>query len=101
MEDSKTVQTVQYIQQEENGLATSAMVLGIIGFVIGIIPFIGWFAVPLSILAVIFGVLGMRKKTKRGQAIAGLSLGAALLAWKIGFWILIILLGAMGSVSGY
>lgn len=76
---------------EQNSFAMPAMILGVIGFVIGIIPFIGWFAIPLSVLAIIFGVLGLRVETNRGQAIAGIILGAALILWKFGFWFLLII----------
>ena len=79
----------------KNGFAMPAMILGIIGFVIGIIPFIGWFAVPLSLMAIVFGFLGLSGYTNRGQAITGIVLGFVLIIWKIGFWVMIIILGIL------
>lgn len=72
-----------------NGMATASLVIGIIGLVMGIIPFLGWFFMPLWILAVVFGGLGMKKEEKRGLAITGLVLGLGTFAYKIGFWLLI------------
>jgi len=77
-----------------NGMATASLVLGIIGLVIGIIPFIGWFALPLWILAIIFGIIGAKKQVKKGLAISGIILGSFTVAYKFGFWILI----ALGSM---
>ncbi|GIN59038.1 hypothetical protein [Lederbergia ruris] len=87
------------IQKEEtNGLATAAMVLGIIGIILGVIPFIGWFTLPLWLLAIIFGFIGMRNPVKKGFAITGIILGTLTFVYKIGFWIVLILSSA---ASGY
>ena len=63
-----------------NGLAVTAMVLGIIGAVFGLLVFLFFLAIPLGILALIFGVIGLQAAPKRGgagkrQAVAGLVLG--------------------------
>lgn len=76
-----------YIQTESNGAATTSLVLGIIGFIMGLIPYIGWFMAPVWLLAVIFGLVGMRKKYKRGTAIIGFIFGLLGAAYKFGFWI--------------
>ena len=77
-----------YIQTESNSAATTSLVLGIIGFIVGLIPYIGWFMAPVWLLAIIFGLVGMRKKYKRGTAIIGFIFGLIGAAYKIGFWIL-------------
>jgi len=55
-------------------MGVAALVLGIIGLVVSIIPFIGQYALPLTGLALILGAFGMRK-TPKGLATAGLVLG--------------------------
>lgn len=90
------------IQNQSNGAATTALVLGIIGFIVGLIPYLGWFMAPVWLLAVIFGLIGMRKKYKRGTAIIGLIFGILGAAYKIGFWIVAAggILAASYTLSG-
>lgn len=52
----------------------AALVLGIVGLVISLIPIVGMYALPLTALALLFGALTIRKP-KKGMAIAGLTLG--------------------------
>jgi hypothetical protein len=60
-------------EKRHGGLATAALVLGIVGLVFGLIPgvcwFIGW---PCGVLAIIFGGLSWKGW---GKAKAGLILG--------------------------
>lgn len=62
-----------------NGLATAAMVLGIIGAVFGAMIVFFFLAAPLGILALVFGLIGRsRARTTgrgRGASITGLVLG--------------------------
>lgn len=64
--------------QPSNGPATASMVLGILGVALLWVPVVGF---VLAILAVVFGGLGLSKANagggNKGQAIAGLVLGAA------------------------
>lgn len=86
------------IQREDtNAIATAALVLGIIGLVIGIIPFIGWFMLPLWILAIVFGYLGRKKTIKQGLATTGMVLGIITFVYKFGFWIILIAISAVGG----
>ena len=59
-----------------NGLAITALVLGIVGLVLCWVPFLG---VLLGVLAVIFGIIGARRArvsgARRGQARAGWIMG--------------------------
>ena len=77
------------VQKETNGAAVTALVLGIIGVVIGFIPYIGWFMAPVWLLAIIFGIIGIRKTYKRGMSITGLILGILGATYKIGFWLVV------------
>jgi len=62
--------------QAEGGLpGVGAFVIGLIGLVISIIPFIGIYAAPLTVLAVILGAIGLRRPEGRGFSIAGLTCG--------------------------
>ncbi|MGW6454721.1 DUF4352 domain-containing protein [Streptomyces sp. NPDC055078] len=50
-----------------NGLGTAALILGIIGAVAGIIPFLFWLGGTLGLIALILGLVG-RGRVKRGEA---------------------------------
>lgn len=58
------------VTNDRSGMATAALVLGILAVVFAFIPVIGLIAFILAPLAIIFGVLG-RKSSKKGQATAG------------------------------
>jgi hypothetical protein len=62
--------------QQGNGMAVAGLVLGIIGFVLFWVPFLGWL---VALLGIIFGGLGIGRANKvgrgKGMAIAGLVLG--------------------------
>ncbi|ADU28936.1 hypothetical protein [Evansella cellulosilytica] len=83
------------VEKESNGMAVTALVLGIVGLVIGLIPFIGWFMLPLWFLAIIFGLIGRTKHYQRGMANAGIILGLIAVIYKFGFWVLIFYLGSL------
>ena len=79
------------------------MVLGIIGLVFSFIPLFGFFfALPLGILAVVFGAVGLRRVSRheannRGAAIAGLVTG--LIALVIGLIVFAAVSSAVSSTS--
>lgn len=78
--------------QQTNGMAISSLVLGILGVVLNLIPVIPYL---LGILAIIFGVAGMKMYNGKGMAVAGIVLGSITLAMKVFFWLFIILLGGI------
>lgn len=53
----------------------AALVLGIVGLVLSLVPCLGMYALPLTLIAVILGALGMKSPQSRGLAIAGLTCG--------------------------
>lgn len=55
------------LRPARNGLGTAALVLGIIGTVSGLIPFMFWLAGILGVIALILGLAG-RGRAKRGEA---------------------------------
>ncbi len=63
-------------KQESKGLSIASMVLGIISVVLFCFFYI---SIPCAILAIIFGIVGMKKGGK-GMGIAGLVLGIIALA---------------------
>jgi hypothetical protein len=78
------------------GFSVAALVLGIVGIVGAWIPFLNWVSVILGILALIFGIIAVKtKRDGKGQALAGLILGAITIAI---FLIITIVIGViMGS----
>lgn len=84
--------------QQSNGMAVSALVLGIVGLVIGLIPFLGWFLLPAWILAIVFGAIGLKKEQSRAMCLTGIILGVGTFVYKIGFLILIAIGASAGSL---
>ena len=73
--------TTQQVALAGNGMAVTALVLGVVGLLAGLIPLLSLVALGTGILALIFGSIGWRKVSKketakgRGMAIAGVILG--------------------------
>ena len=62
----------------------AALVLGIVGLILSLVPCLGMYALPLTLLAVILGALGMKVPAGRGLAIAGMVcgiIGTSVAAW--------------------
>ncbi|MGY5032843.1 DUF4190 domain-containing protein [Streptomyces sp. 900116325] len=55
------------LRPARNGLGIAALILGIIGAVSGLIPFLFWLAGILGVIALILGLVG-RGRVKRGEA---------------------------------
>jgi uncharacterized membrane protein len=77
-----------------NGMGTASLVLGILGVVLFFFPYV---SVILSVLAIIFGSIGIKRANRgeasnKGMATAGLVLGI------VGAVIALILLIAIGSL---
>lgn len=74
--------------QPKNGLAIAALCCGLVGILVGLIPLMFLAAGALAILAIVFGIVGIRRvsrreATNRGMAIAGLIAGVAAAAMAI------------------
>jgi len=74
-------------------VAVAALVLGIIGTVLALIPGVGWYAgIALGLIAIILGVLGRKaaaaENRPTGSATAGMVLGVVALVLSIAMWVL-------------
>jgi uncharacterized membrane protein len=98
------------VRPPSNGMAVTALVLGIVAIVFGIwipIPLFGLFMMFVAflpaVLAVVFGHVGLRTSAKngvgRGAAITGLILGYLVVALSIGTTALWIIAAAASSGS--
>lgn len=70
-------------EKKSNGLSIAALVCGIVGIVGMFISVIAPFTLILSILGVVFGVLGRKKCASKGMGTAGLVLGIIGLAFSL------------------
>ncbi|WP_317493977.1 DUF4190 domain-containing protein [Haloechinothrix sp. LS1_15] len=89
-------------QEPRNGFGITALVLALIGLVLGLVPFTGFIALILGALAVLFGFLGWGR-ARRGTAtntkmsVIGSLLGAGAIA--LGIWGMTIVFGAVEELS--
>src|ERR1700755_2642343 len=81
----------------------AALVCGIVGLVLAIVPCLGMFALPVTLIALILGVLGMRApkdgspQKGKGMAVAGLVMG--IIGTLIGTYWLYVWLTVRGQVE--
>ena len=67
-------------ETKNSGFATAGLVLGIIGACTSFIPIINNLSFILGILAIIFGIVALIKKSGRGTVIASIILGIVAIA---------------------
>ncbi len=72
-----------YGEKPRHGMAIASLVLGILAILAAWFPFVSYAAVIMSALAIIFGVIGVRRTSGRGMAIAGLVLGGIALVASV------------------
>jgi thiamine transporter ThiT len=73
------------VERKSNTAASLSIVFAVIGFILSLIPLLGWFSLPVWILAILFGVIGVFKQYKRGSAISGIVIGLLTFIYKIFF----------------
>ncbi|WEB45054.1 MULTISPECIES: DUF4190 domain-containing protein [Streptomyces] len=78
-----------HIGQPRNGMGITALVLGLVGVVLGVFVFLFWLSWLPALLAVIFGAVGLSharkgRATNKGMAVAGLALGIVGLLIAVG-----------------
>lgn len=76
--------------EETNGMAVAALVCGITGVVLGLIPLFFVAAWALGVLAWVFGVVGRRRAPARG--------GRTMATWGVVLGVLAIVFGIIGVV---
>ncbi len=65
--------------EKQPGLAVAGLVIGIIAIVLAFIPILNYLSYILGPLAIVFGIIGLTKASKKAMSIVGLSLGVAAL----------------------
>ena len=88
----------QVIEENKvNGLAIAAMILGIVALVLWCVWFV---SIPCAIIALVFGILSVKKKGK-GMAIAGIATSsAAIVIWTMLF-LGVFIFGIMADEAEY
>jgi lysylphosphatidylglycerol synthetase-like protein (DUF2156 family) len=73
-------------------VGVAALVLGILGTLLALIPGLFWVAIPLAVISLILGVVGRKSAASNnqptGMATAGLVLGAIGLVLGVAMWII-------------
>ncbi len=88
-ENQQDTKIVEDAKKDKKGFCIASMVLGIVALVL----FCLWYiSIPCAILAIIFGVLGI-KSTKKGMAIAGLVTGSVGLVISFAIIVFIVIFG--------
>lgn len=70
-------------EKRSNKAAKLSISLAILGFVFSLVPFLGWLLLPVWILAILFGIIGLFKSYRRGLAITGILIGIFTFLYKI------------------
>ncbi|OEJ39407.1 hypothetical protein AR457_20815 [Streptomyces agglomeratus] len=65
--------------QARNGLGTAALILGIIGALSGLVPFLFWLAGILGVIALVMGLAGRGRAKRGGATNKGVALTGAIL----------------------
>lgn len=87
-------ETAAVTEQKKSGLATAALVLGIVGISLSFIPFIGVASLVLGVLGIVFGIIALRRNLSLPKSIVGLSLAS--IGLVIALLIQIIFFAALG-----
>ncbi|MEV6155011.1 hypothetical protein AB0L53_32180 [Nonomuraea sp. NPDC052129] len=85
-----------------NGLGVAALVIGIIGALVGLIPVLFFIAGTLGLLAVIFGFVGRARAGRGAAANGGTALSGAILgliSMALATWGLVITVNAVGDAA--
>lgn len=71
---------VMIVAPPSNGLAIAAMVTGIVAFILAWLPFLGFI---LGLIAIVLGIIALKKPAGKAMAIAGLATGGVAVIWNL------------------
>ncbi len=94
-EEPKVEVVKEETEKDKKGFSIAALVLGIIAIVLCCVWYI---SVPCGILAIIFGIIGI-KSSKKGMSIAGLITGAIGLVISIIMFVALVFFGMVIGLS--
>lgn len=83
--------------QPTNGLGIAAMILGIIAFIFGWVPFFGFLA---GATAVVLGIISLKKPGVKGMGIAGLITGGLAILWSLFITVIFIIAIVAAAPTG-
>lgn len=83
--------------QPTNGLGIAAMILGIVAFLFGWVPFFGFLA---GATAVILGIISLKKPGVKGMGIAGLITGGLAVLWSLFITVIFIIAIVAAAPAG-
>jgi hypothetical protein len=88
-----------------NGAAVAALVLGIFAIMVGFVPLLFWMGGIAAVLAIVFGVVGLRRSRRGGEAgrsgfaVAGLVLGPlGLVATVVGGYVTVLVVRTVQDI---
>lgn len=86
-----------------NGFAVTSLVTGILAAVTGVFSIGTLFilSIPLGIIGLVFGILGLRHNQSKGMSIAGIVTSSAGLFAGLAFLTWVILAIAIGTAAGF
>jgi hypothetical protein len=86
-----------------NGLGVASLACGLIGILLGQVPFLFLGSGALGILAIVFGIIGIRRAARgeasnRGIAVTGLVTGGV--AFALAIWGVVIIVSGLNTIGG-
>ena len=86
-----------------NGLGVAALVCGLAGILLGLVPLLFLGSGALGVLAIVFGITGIRRARRgnasnRAMAVTGLVTGVV--ASGLALWGVVIIMSGLNTVSG-
>ncbi|MBQ1118953.1 hypothetical protein ACH4RA_23955 [Streptomyces smyrnaeus] len=85
-----------------NGLGLTALILGLVGALSGLVPILFWLSGTLGLIGLVLGLVG-RSRAKKGSATNGKTALAGVLlslaAFALGVWGLVVVVTAFGDAA--
>ena len=91
--DTMNVVKPEALKSAAKGFSITALILGLVPILIIWIPVVNFLVVPIAVLAIIFGVIGLKRENAKGLSLAGLITGILSLVLFIVVMIFIVAAG--------